>query len=218
MEIPDLAAATRLEASLAGEQGWSLAFAERVGREYRRFLYLAATADFEVTPSQTVDHAWHRHLATRHYDEILCGRILGRPLDHRPGTGAADEEERYRGQYEATLDLYERAFRSAPPADIWPVPGADDEGGANRAQVQRANLSIRIAAGFFIPGLLAQAVGASLVALAFLGIAGLFLVFGLIQGAHAKGIGGDGGSCGTGGGGASGCCASCGGGCGGGGD
>jgi hypothetical protein len=34
MEIPDLPAAKRLEASLAEEQGWTLAFAERVGREY----------------------------------------------------------------------------------------------------------------------------------------------------------------------------------------
>src|SRR5687768_11467205 len=47
--------ASRFEDALASQQGWTGRFADRVTDEYRRFLYLAATAGFEVTPSQAVD-------------------------------------------------------------------------------------------------------------------------------------------------------------------
>lgn len=110
----------RFEAALAAGQSWTLEFAERVADEYRRFLYLAATAGFEVTPSRAVDEAWHLHIATPHYEERLCAGILGRPLEHRPATGEPGEEERHHRQYDETLDLYEAVFGQPPPLDIWP--------------------------------------------------------------------------------------------------
>src|SRR4051794_29247128 len=67
-------------ARLAREQGWTRAQAERVVREYLRFVYLAATAGHPVTPSKMVDEAWHLHLTyTRGYWDELCGRVLGMP-------------------------------------------------------------------------------------------------------------------------------------------
>jgi hypothetical protein len=120
MQIPVPGADLRFEEALAERQGWTTDFAERVTDEYRRFLYLAATAGCEVTPSRVVDEAWHFHLEGPHYSEILCGRMLGRPLEHRPAIGEPGEEDRHRRQYEATVDLYERAFLSPPPSDIWP--------------------------------------------------------------------------------------------------
>lgn len=106
---------------LARENGWSRAYAEQVVEEYRRFLYLAATGDAPVTPSDQIDQAWHLHLAyTRHYWEELCARIIGRPLHHGPTAGGGAEGRKYRNLYGDTLARYRDTFGSEPPADIWP--------------------------------------------------------------------------------------------------
>ncbi|WP_448663395.1 glycine-rich domain-containing protein [Sphingomonas sp. CJ20] len=106
---------------LARENGWSRAYAERVDREYRRFLFLAATAPHAVTPSDAVDQAWHLHLAyTRSYWDDLCGSVLGRALHHGPTSGGEAEDRRYRAQYDATLDAYRRIFGADAPGDVWP--------------------------------------------------------------------------------------------------
>jgi hypothetical protein len=137
MQIEEPGTSRRFEEALAERNGWTLEFAERVADEYCGFLYLAATAGFEVTPSQTVDEAWHLHLAWPHYREVLCEQILGRPLDHRPATGEPGEEERHRRQYEETLALYERVFDKPPPVDIWPRPAALEEEAADEQWFSR---------------------------------------------------------------------------------
>jgi hypothetical protein len=112
-------AALPFAARLARENGWSDLHAARVIDEYRRFCFLAATADHEVTPSDAVDQAWHLHLTyTRDYWERFCP-LLGRPLHHGPTAGGAAEHARFYLQYAETLRSYERAFGPAP-ADIWP--------------------------------------------------------------------------------------------------
>ncbi len=109
---------------LAEENRWTPAHAERVMREYFRFVYLAAVSDRPVTPSVAIDQAWHLHLCyTRSYWEELCGKVLGRPLHHGPTRGGKAEAEKYRDWYEHTLSLYEREFGEAPPPDIWPDVG-----------------------------------------------------------------------------------------------
>ena len=121
MQIEPAGAERTFVSRLAQENGWRADFAGRVMHEYRRFLFLAATADHAVTPSDEVDQAWHLHLAyTRHYWDELCGRILGRPLHHGPTAGGNAEATRYRSQYAATLASYRAAFGSEPPPDIWP--------------------------------------------------------------------------------------------------
>jgi len=220
MQIETPGAATRFEEALAEAQGWTTGFAERVTDEYRRFLYLAATAGFEVTPSQTVDHVWHLHLGFPHYREMLCGRILGRPLEHRPAAGEPGDEERHHRQYETTVALYERAFLSPPPSDVWPRPISWEarQVAAKRRRGRRS--AFRIAAGAALGAAGAYASGFAVAALV---LAGIALVFGLLAlpfdrsearsrdgggacGGGCTGIGShDGGSCG----------ASCGGGCGG---
>ena len=65
---------------LCRENGWSVPYAERVVREYKRFAFLAVEAGHPVTPSEDVDQAWHLHLAyTRNYWHEFCA-ILGKPL------------------------------------------------------------------------------------------------------------------------------------------
>ena len=122
MEIDPPDATTRFQHRLKQYNKWTDEFAARVTKEYRRFLYLAARAGHPVTPSDTVDQAWHLHLIyTRHYWEELCGKILGLQLHHEPSAGGTVESNRFERQYEQTIESYKAAFGEAPPADIWPV-------------------------------------------------------------------------------------------------
>ena len=224
----DLAGAGRFESVLAERQGWTAGFAERVTEEYRRFLYLAATARSEVTPSQAVDEAWHLHLASPHYEEGLCRQILESPIEHRPGTGEPEEEERYNRQYEETLALYEQVFAEPPPSDIWPRPIANAH--LHAGPKTPRELGQRVCRGLAVGGLAgsvgALATGSPELAVFMAGVALVFFLGGLILGRppHSRAASGCGGaSCGGGGdGGGDGCAScgggSCGGGCGGGGD
>lgn len=114
-------AALPFAARLARENGWRPAHAARAIEEYRRFCFLAVTADHPVTPSDAVDQVWHLHLTySRDYWERFCPDILGRPLHHGPTAGGADEHRRHVEQYARTLRSYERAFGRSAPADLWP--------------------------------------------------------------------------------------------------
>lgn len=107
---------------LARENGWTEVQARSVVREYRRFLYLAATAEEMVTPSDAVDQAWHLHLVyTRSYWDGLCRDVLGFPLHHEPTAGGPAERARFVAAYEATLARYRAVFGEEPPAAVWPT-------------------------------------------------------------------------------------------------
>jgi hypothetical protein len=109
-------------ARLARENRWTAAHAERVIGEYKRFCYLAMRAGHEVTPSDSVDQAWHLHLTySRDYWQVFCPKVLGADLHHGPTRGGQVERDRFYRQYAATLAAYETAFGEAPPADIWPA-------------------------------------------------------------------------------------------------
>lgn len=115
------------ERSLADRNGWPESYACRVIGEYRRFIYLASIASFEVTPSKAVDEAWHLHLEDHaDYRDALCRQTLGRELRHLPGGEGAGDEDRFQRQYQQTLALYASVF-GAPPADIWPASEQREE-------------------------------------------------------------------------------------------
>ena len=106
---------------LARDNGWTHPFALRVAKEYKKFLFLAATAGHPVTPSDEVDQAWHLHLVyTRSYWDELCGEILGFPLHHGPTRGGAQEGEKFGDWYARTLRSYQQAFGEEPPREVWP--------------------------------------------------------------------------------------------------
>ncbi len=204
MRIAPDGAALTFEKRLAREQGWRPAFAEAVMEEYRRFLYLAATGDAPVTPSEAVDAAWHLHLTyTRHYWEELCGRIIRRPLHHQPTEGGAAERRRYRDQYARTLARYEGVFGAPPPRDIWPAP-------QRRFAPARPRIDLRAVAATSTlllaacATLAANAGGASedgdgdlWIIPVVLGVLALIFVFHLARGGRRKGRSGDSG-CGGG--------------------
>ncbi len=106
---------------LARENGWSTVLTERVLGEYRRFCFLAATSEDELTPSDAVDQVWHLHLTyTRDYWDRFCPKVLRRPLHHGPTAGGNAERSRFFVQYALTLQRYEQVFGETPPTDIWP--------------------------------------------------------------------------------------------------
>jgi hypothetical protein len=205
----------RFEEALAAKTRWELPFAERVVNEYRRFLYLAATVPFEVTPSQAVDEAWHLHLAySRHYWDVLCARILQRPLHHVPGSGDSADEARFAAQYRDTLTLYQDMFGYPPPADIWPgsaavPPEPEAEPPAPSALEERSDADrhrfagIGLLALFFAFGSLMEGTSRELTAIL------IMIGFGCILLSLPRRTGKEAGVE------ASGCGASCGGGCGG---
>lgn len=232
LEIDPPGAALRFSDRLARENGWAGRHAARVVREYRRFLFLAASGQRAVTPSDAVDQAWHLHLAyTRSYWEDLCGTILGRPLHHGATAGGEAEDDRYREQYAATLAAYRAAFGEDAPGDIW--PGVEERFAGRFERVDRSRSWVvpkvplaPLAAAPLLAGcvaLAANAAGSSGSAMAG------YIMFGVmvaaiaaiaIQSARAdpkrtdkkdNGCSG-GGGCGTGDSGSSGCGSGCGGG------
>ena len=108
---------------VARENQWSRSFTDRVFVEYRRFVFLAMTAEHQVTPSEQVDQGWHLHLTyTRSYWNDLCGEVLDAPLHHQPTVGGPAQRRHWNDTYSQTLASYRRVFGSEPPSDIWPAP------------------------------------------------------------------------------------------------
>jgi hypothetical protein len=106
---------------LARENGWSAPYAQRVFKEYQRFIYMAANSKRQLTPSDQVDQAWNLHLTySRSYWFDLCRDTLGFDLHHLPTEGGPAEQARFRKQYQQTLDLYQQTFGEPAPEDIWP--------------------------------------------------------------------------------------------------
>jgi hypothetical protein len=145
-------------ARLARENRWSLRHAERVIGEYKRFCYLAMTAQAELTPSDAVDQAWHLHLTySRDYWQVFCAHVLGADLHHGPTSGGAVEQARYYRQYADTLAAYEAAFGTLPPADIWPDAH-------RRFYVDSRGVRVNLSDGILVPRRVALALGLLLLA------------------------------------------------------
>lgn len=105
---------------LARENDWPLNYAERVYREYMRFIFLMTQSESPLTPSDAVDQAWHLHLAySRSYWHDLCGELVKRELHHGPTQGGIIEQRKYTDWYECTLRFYKETFGEDPPIDIW---------------------------------------------------------------------------------------------------
>ncbi|MCC8539547.1 TIGR04222 domain-containing membrane protein [Xanthomonas axonopodis pv. poinsettiicola] len=98
----------------------SVAQAQELVDEYRRFCFLACTDTHDVTPSPLVDQVWHTHLTdTREYWQRFCPQVLQTTLHHRPGRGGAGEQAQFQAQYRQTLERYRLHF-GEPPAQWWP--------------------------------------------------------------------------------------------------
>ena len=87
--------------------------------EYRRFLYLVATANQILAPSRLVDKVWHLHLNDEHgYADDLCKQTIGRVINHHPGRPAPFDDP----AYAKTITFYREEFGEPPFWKVWPTP------------------------------------------------------------------------------------------------
>ncbi|MES2902083.1 MAG: glycine-rich domain-containing protein-like [Pseudomonadota bacterium] len=97
-------------------EGWSVAKADAMETEYRRFLYLqVAFPDEQTAPSLDVDVFWHYHiLDTAKYADD-CEQAFGFFLHHYPYVGLleGDEPGMEIKAGERTRELYEACFGEA---------------------------------------------------------------------------------------------------------
>ncbi len=106
---------------LANENFWTKNFTEQAILEYKRFMYLAATSDFMVSPSEIIDIVWHQHLIFTQSYQDFCN-ILGKQIQHIPSTHNKEEFQKFKQAKERTLKFYENNFGEQPKA-IWGYSG-----------------------------------------------------------------------------------------------
>ena len=91
--------------------------------EYKKFVFLAVTADHLVVPSGAVEQVWQLHLAhSRAYWHYFCPQVLETSLHYEPVIAEGAEGEAFKLGYEQTLESYKNTFKAAPPEEIWPSP------------------------------------------------------------------------------------------------
>jgi len=130
---------------LADENYWTKNFTEEAILEYRKFMYMAATSEYMVSPSEIVDAVWHQHLIfTQSYQEFCT--VLGKQIQHVPSTHTREEFQTFKQAKDRTLKLYEENF-GTPPKNIW---GYSDM--YESLNLPKAKLKIR---GFVLLGILA---------------------------------------------------------------
>ncbi|SMC81338.1 hypothetical protein [Moheibacter sediminis] len=102
---------------LAKENFWTEAFTHQAILEYKKFMYLAATSDSMVSPSEIVDQVWHEHLVfTKSYQEFC--ELLGKQIQHIPSTHHKGELQKFKQAKEDTQVLYNKVF-GEQPRNIW---------------------------------------------------------------------------------------------------
>lgn len=102
---------------LANENFWTKEFTVQAVLEYKKFMYLAATSDLMVSPSEIVDIVWHQHLIFTQSYQDFCD-ILGKRIQHIPSTHNREEFEKFKQAKERTIKFYERDF-GKQPKNIW---------------------------------------------------------------------------------------------------
>ncbi|MEC4052497.1 DUF1399 domain-containing protein [Myroides odoratimimus] len=126
---------------LAKENLWTKHFTESAILEYKKFMYLAATSNQMVSPSDIVDIVWHQHLIFTQSYNRFC-KLLGKDIQHIPSTHNRTEIDKFREAKEQTTTLYTKAF-GAQPKEIWEYRTMYDS--LNIKPVIRSLVSISIA-------------------------------------------------------------------------
>lgn len=94
-------------------EGWSLAYADAVEFEYRRFLYLVKKFPNEqVAPLADVDLFWHYHILDTMKYAADCDAVFGYFLHHFPYVGlrGADDLAAHHRVGERMRELYEQVY------------------------------------------------------------------------------------------------------------
>ena len=102
---------------LAKENFWTKEFTALAILEYKKFMYLAATAEFMVSPSEIVDTVWHQHLIFTQSYQDFCN-LVNKQIQHIPSTHNKEEFDKFRQAKEKTNQLYTAIFGKQPNA-VW---------------------------------------------------------------------------------------------------
>lgn len=102
---------------LASEQGWTINFTQAAILEYKKFMFLAASYERMVAPSEIVDTVWHQHLIFTQSYQNFC-TLLGKQIQHIPSTHRKEEAVKFKQAILTTKQLYDKHF-GEPPASIW---------------------------------------------------------------------------------------------------
>jgi uncharacterized membrane protein YgcG len=133
---------------LANENYWTKNFTINAIAEYKKFMYLATTSNFMVSPSAIVDIVWHQHLIfTQSYTEFC--NLLGKQIQHVPSTHNRNEFEKFKQAKERTTKLYKEVF-GEQPKEIWEYSDMYDS-----LELPKAKFKIR---SFIVIGIIAFAV------------------------------------------------------------
>ena len=109
---------------LAKENYWTINFTKKAILEYKKFMYLAATSDLMVSPSEIVDVVWHQHLIfTQSYTDFCA--VLGKNIQHVPSTHNKVDFEKFKQAKERTKKYYAANF-GEQPKEIWDYAGMYD--------------------------------------------------------------------------------------------
>lgn len=130
---------------LANENFWTSNFTQLAILEYKKFMYLAATSEFMVSPSEIVDTVWHQHLVfTQLYTDFAA--VLGKQIQHIPSTHNKADFLKFKQAKERTKELYYSNF-GQQPASIWQYNNMFDG-----LHLPKAKIKIR---SFIVVGILA---------------------------------------------------------------
>lgn len=130
---------------LAHENYWTLNFTKQAVLEYKKFMYLAATSDLMVSPSEVIDKVWHQHLVFTQLYKDFCD-IIEKQIQHIPSTHNKEEYLKFKQAKERTIKLYEKDF-GVQPKNIWNHGDMFDS-----LNLKKARFKIR---SFLIAGILA---------------------------------------------------------------
>ena len=129
---------------LANENYWTKDFTEQAILAYKKFMYLAASSEMMVSPSEIVDTVWHQHLIfTVSYQEFC--ELIGKQIQHIPSMHSKEDFQKFKQAKERTKKLYEAAF-GVQPRGIWDYSEMFES-----LNLQKATLKLR---SFLIIGIL----------------------------------------------------------------
>ncbi len=131
---------------LAREHNWPYNFTKDAVIEYKKFMYLAVTCDFMVSPSRIVDEVWHLHLTYSKSYNNFC-KVLGKTIDHHPSNFTDEDVKKYKFAKEKTKVEYERAFGTQPP-EYWVHYDMFDQLGLPKAKFKNRTKIIFILLSF----------------------------------------------------------------------
>ncbi len=108
----------RITAMVAKDNGWTKAQASRHTLEYRQFLFLAATEEEKMIPTQPIDMLWHAHILHTKKYAVDCERTFGRFIHHNPMGERTKKSEPIFNALCDSMKLFQKKFGTDPVSTV----------------------------------------------------------------------------------------------------